>query len=333
MYSLLQHNTFGIDAQCADFIEYASVDELCQVLPQIKDKHLLHIGEGSNLLFVNDFDGIILHSQIKDCSEIKRTADKVWVRAGAGVNWDEFVDYCVNHHFYGLENLSYIPGEVGASAVQNIGAYGKEVGDFIEKVETIEIATSFPRIFSRQECEYAYRSSVFKKQLKGQYIVTHVVYCLDLQFKPDLEYAAIRREIEQRNMDAETLSAEALRHLIIDIRKNKLPDPKEIGSAGSFFMNPIVDNATFQALQEKYPQVPHYPTDKGVKVPAGWLIEQCGWKGKSMGKAGVYSKQALVLVNLGGATGADIVQLSDAICKDVYDKFQISIHPEVNFIY
>lgn len=332
MYSLLHHNTFGIDAKCREFIEYNSVDELIAILPRVRGDRWLQIGGGSNLLFVNDFDGVVLHSCIRSCEEVKRTENEVWLRIGAGVVWDDFVAYCVAHGYYGLENLSLIPGEVGASAVQNIGAYGVEAGQRISSVETIEVATGCKRVFCHDECEYAYRSSVFKHALRGQYIVTHVVYRLSLNFNPDLDYGAIRRELDVRGIAVEKVTAENLRQLIVDVRRAKLPDPEEIGSAGSFFMNPVVSQEKFESLLKKYPRMPHYPMVDGVKIPAGWMIEQCGWKGKSLGRAGVYSKQALVLVNLSGATGQDIVRLSDAVRQSVKEKFGIDIHPEANFI-
>lgn len=332
MYSLLHHNTFGIDAWCRDFKEYNSVEELRELLPELRADRWLHIGSGSNLLFVNDFKGTILHSGIRGIEEVRRDGLTVWVRAGAGCVWDDFVATCLERGYYGLENLSYIPGEVGASAVQNVGAYGVEAGNLIDSVETLEVATGEMRIFTQQECAYAYRSSVFKHQLKGQYIVTAVVYRLSLCFVPDLEYAAIHRELQARGIQAEQVTPKLLRNLIIEVRQSKLPDPDEVGSAGSFFMNPVISHEQFVALQSRYPQVPHYPMGDGVKVPAGWLIEQCGWKGRSLGPAGVYSKQALVLVNLGGAAGEDVVKLSEAVQQDVYEKFGIRIHPEVNFI-
>lgn len=332
MYSLLTHNTFGIDAKCADFISYQSVEQLKSILPDLKGKRWLQIGGGSNLLFVHDFDGVILHSEIKDVEIVKRNDDNVWLRVGAGYVWDDVVSYCVQHGFYGLENLSLIPGEVGASAVQNIGAYGAEVGQYIDTVETIEVATGNVRLFKAEECHYAYRSSVFKHEMKGKYIVTHVVYRLSLCFTPDLSYGAINRVLQAHDIKVEDVTAQVLRDVIIDVRRSKLPDPAEIGSAGSFFMNPIVSQSQFECLLQQYPDMPHYIVDGGVKIPAGWMIEQCGWKGKRVGNVGVYSKQALVLVNYGGARGEDIVRLSNAVIADVERKFGITLHPEANFI-
>ncbi len=325
-------NTFGIDARCTQYTEYRSIEELQEILPLIRGERWFHVGAGSNLLFTDDFNGTILHSAIRGIEEIRRTESQTLLRVGAGEVWDELVDYCTTHGYYGAENLSAIPGEVGASAVQNIGAYGVEVCQLIHEVETVEVATGKVRTFSAEDCQYAYRSSLFKHELKGQYIVTHVTYAFHRTFAPDLEYGAISRELDSRGIDRASLTAVQLRQLICDIRHAKLPDPAETGSAGSFFMNPIVTDEKAQALLKDYPEMPHYQQPNGVKVPAGWLIEKCGWKGRSMGRAGVYPKQALVLVNLGGAKGKDIVALSNAIQKDVKEKFGIDIHPEVNFI-
>lgn len=308
------------------------MEELSALLPIAPGKKWLHIGQGSNLLFVHDYDGLVLHSLIRSIEEVERTDTQALLRVGGGYNWDKLVDYCVNHGYYGLENLSLIPGEVGASAVQNVGAYGSEAGDFIVRVETVDAYTGAPRVFTHDECRYAYRSSVFKHELRGRYIVTHVTYCLSLSFSPDLQYGAIRHAMDERGIAEADLTAQALRNLIIDIRRSKLPDPEETGSAGSFFMNPVVSKEKAESLLRLYPTMPHYAVEGGVKIPAGWMIEQCGWKGRAMGRAGVYPKQALVLVNLGGACGEDIVRLSDAIRRDVKERFGIEIFPEVNFI-
>ncbi len=333
MYSLLHHNTFGIDAKCRDFREYTSEDELRKLLSELKGERILHIGGGSNLLFVNDyFDGCVLHSRIDGLTVAGSDENGVLLRVGAGCCWDDFVDYCVRSGYYGLENLSLIPGEVGASAVQNIGAYGAEACQRIQTVEAIEVATGVKRVFRNDECAYSYRNSVFKNELRGRYIVTYVTYRLSLTFKPDLEYGAIKRMIADEGVKPEEVTAQQLRDTIIKIRREKLPDPHDIGSAGSFFMNPVVDTAVYESLAKQYPDMPHYDVDGGVKIPAGWMIERCGWKGKSLGRAGVYPKQALVLVNNGGATGQDIVRLCNAIIDDVRGKFGITLHPEANFI-
>ncbi len=334
-YPLAGHNTFGIAARCTRFWEYASIDELRLCLGDLRqwpDAPLLHIGGGSNLLFTKDFDGTILHSAITGIEAQEHSDGSVSVRVGAAEEWDAFVAHCVAHGRYGLENLSLIPGEAGASAVQNIGAYGAEAGDFIEIVETVELGTGRVRVFTHDECGYAYRSSVFKTVLRGCYAVTHVTFRLSTTFRPDVTYGGLAREIAARGIAPATLSAADLRQLVIDIRRKKLPDPSEIGSAGSFFINPVVSESLFEQLRTHYPDIPHYVVENGVKIPAGWLIEQCGWKGRRMGDAGVYDRQALVLVNYGKATGQDIVRLSDAVRSDVAQKFGIDIRPEVNFI-
>ncbi|MBB3702996.1 UDP-N-acetylmuramate dehydrogenase [Alloprevotella rava] len=332
-YSLLKHNTFGIDAHCRMFIEYNSVEELCELLCDTNlPKPLFHIGEGSNLLFTKDFDGTIFHSCILGKEIVEDAVDSVLLKVGAGEDWDNFVDWTLNYGFYGLENLSLIPGEVGASAVQNIGAYGAEAEQYIEKVAAVCLATGESRIFLKEECDYAYRSSIFKHALRGQYIVTHVYYRLQKTFQINLTYAALCRELESRGLAEANVTAREVRNIIVEVRRNKLPDPKEIGSAGSFFMNPIVSEKMFQELLSIYPEIPYYKMPTGVKIPAGWLIQQVGWKGKTLGRAGVYPKQALVLVNLGGASGEDIMSLSNKIIHDVQQQFEIELKPEVNFI-
>lgn len=334
-YSLLAHNTFGIEARCRRFMEYASLSELDEVLKLLRDEgetQLLHIGGGSNLLFTKDYEGTVLHSAITGRETVADDGEHVELRVGAGEDWDRLVEHCTAEGLHGLENLSLIPGEAGASAVQNIGAYGAEAGNFIVRVETVETATGRQRTFTNEECGYAYRHSIFKGELAGRYIITHVTFGLCRTFAPDLDYAAIRRELETRGISPADVTPTLLRELITGIRRSKLPDPAVTGSAGSFFMNPVIPEEQFKALQAQYPDLPHYPAAGGVKVPAGWLIEQCGWKGKRAGRAGVHDRQALVLVNCGGATGADIVRLSDAIRHDVRERFGIEIRPEVYFV-
>lgn len=326
-YSLLQHNTFGIDVKARRFVEYDSEDELRLIIPTLKGD-VMHIGGGSNLLFRKDYDGTVLHSAIRGISIEDESADSVLVRVGAGEVWDEFVAWTVTQGLGGVENLSLIPGEVGASAVQNIGAYGVEVKDVVVLVEAIELQSGQKRCFGTVECDYAYRQSIFKNQFKGKYAITYVTYRLQKKPTLKLDYGNIRTMLEGK----ENITVSDVRKAIIDIRNAKLPDPKVQGNAGSFFMNPVVSREKFHDLQRKYPQMPFYETDGGVKIPAGWMIDQCGWKGKSLGRAGVHDKQALVLVNLGGATSDEIIRLCDAVCKDVFDKFGIDIHPEVNFI-
>ena len=331
-YPILKYNTFGMDVKASRFVEYSSVDELKSFLTS-RDVALplLHIGGGSNLLFLSDFKGTILHSAIKGFSIEDESDEWIDIKAGAGEVWDDFVAYTVSEGWYGAENLSIIPGEVGASAVQNIGAYGVEAKDIILKVHAVSVSDASERVFTNGECRYSYRNSIFKEELKGKYIVTYVTYRLRKKAEYHLSYGNISAELERRSIEP---SLENVRNVIIDVRRSKLPEPSELGNAGSFFMNPMVSAQKFGQLQEEYPDMPHYPVDDDtVKVPAGWMIDRCGWKGRNIGSAGVYQKQALVLVNLGGATGNDISNLANEIIKSVKDKFGIDIHPEVNYIY
>lgn len=326
-YSLLGHNTFGMDVKARLYVEYGSEDELKELVPTLSGE-VLHIGGGSNLLFKGDYEGTVLHSVIKGIEVVDDTTDEILVRVGAGEVWDDFVAWAVEHGYGGVENLSLIPGEVGASAVQNIGAYGVEVKDVLVKAETIDLQSGEKRVFENAACEYAYRQSIFKKELKGRYAITYVTYRLQKQPVLKLDYGNIKAMLGDK--DRQTIAD--VRQAIIDIRNAKLPNPKVQGNAGSFFMNPVVSREKFLSIQKDYPQMPFYEVEGGVKIPAGWMIDQCGWKGKSLGRAAVHDKQALVLVNLGGATSDEILTLCNAICKDVQDKFGIDIHPEVNFI-
>lgn len=330
-YSLFHHNTFGIDARCRRFVEYSSVDEAQQVVGSLTkdDFPLLILGGGSNLLLTGDYAGTVIHSAIRFIEPLGGGR----VRCGSGQNWDDFVGWCVVNGLHGAENLSLIPGECGASAVQNIGAYGVEASELIEEVEAVEIATGRVCRIAGRDCGYSYRQSRFKKEWRDHYLITAVTYQLSEQFTPKLNYGNIQAALAAQNIAHPT--PEQMRQTIIDIRKAKLPDPKELGNAGSFFMNPIVGEAKFRDLQAQYPNMPYYemPAQDGTmayKVPAGWLIDQCGWKGKTLGRAGVYAKQALVLVNLGGATGQEVAHLCETVRHDVAEKFGIEINPEVN---
>ena len=325
--SLADRNTFGMDVRADSLIDWASIDELKSALHDI-EKPVLMIGGGSNLLFMGDFKGTVLHSTISSIEIIGSTDDHVHVKVGAGVVWDDFVAWCTLHGFWGVENLSAIPGEVGASAVQNIGAYGVEAKDVIDIVQTICLEDGSERDFSNNECNYAYRQSIFKNELKGQYAVAYVIFTLSKTAKPRLGYGALEQEVER--LGGPTLAN--IRKAVISIREGKLPDPKVLGNAGSFFMNPVISEQEFGIIKSNYPNVPSYPAPGGVKVPAGWLIEKTGWKGRSLGPAAVYDKQALVLVNKGGATGADIKRLADTIIADVKQKFGITLSTEVNYI-
>ena len=335
-YSLKEHNTFGIDAKCSRFLEYESVDEAMEVAKILRESAIPYIiiGGGSNLLLTKDYDGIVVHSRLTGTGPVSRKPQLtglVPVSRGSGEVWDDVVAYCVGHGLYGMENLSLIPGDVGASAVQNIGAYGAEAKDLIAEIEAVEIASGQLVTLRAEDCGYGYRESKFKHEWKNKYLITYVTYLLSTTFEPRLDYGNIRAELERKGIAQPT--AQQVRDTIIEIRQAKLPDPKVTGNAGSFFMNPIVSRGKYEALAKQYEGIPHYEVDADhVKIPAGWMIDQCGWKGRSLGRAGVHDKQALVLVNLGGATGAEIVTLCETIRADVKAKFGIEIYPEVNII-
>ena len=329
-------NTFGIEAQARALITYDSEDTLREALSLIHKKYanlpLLHIGCGSNLLFLGDYPGVVLKSEIKGFVLKNETDDEVLVEVGSGEICDDFIAQAIRRGWYGMENLSLIPGQIGAAAVQNIGAYGVEACNVIEEVRGISLADGTEHTWKCDECGYDYRRSIFKEELWGKYAVTRVTFRLSKHFEPKLQYGGLVKAIEQAGLSESKLTAEQLRQIIIDIRRSKLPDPAEQGNAGSFFKNPVVSQQKAEQLLKEYPDMPHYPANEGVKLAAGWLIEQTGWKGKSLGPAAVHDRQALVLVNKGGATGRDIQRLCEAVQKDVTDKFGIELEPEVNFI-
>ena len=332
-YSLLAHNTFGIEAYCRHFVEYHTISEAQEVANEWlrEPESLLIVGSGSNLLLTKDFDGLVVHSAIKGLDVVQENETEVLVRVGSGEVWDDFVDTCVSRGWYGAENLSLIPGEVGASAVQNIGAYGAEASSIIYKVEAVRLSDGGVEEIPAEACRYGYRQSRFKQDWRNRYLITHVTYRLSKTFVPLLDYGNIRRELEARGITEP--SPRQLREVIIDIRQQKLPDYHVEGNAGSFFVNPVIPRAQFEALLTRYPEMPHYHvSDQEEKIPAGWLIEQCGWKGRTLGRVGVHARQALVLVNHGGATGAEVVGLCNQIRQDVASRFGIDIHPEVNII-
>ena len=315
-----------MDIKADRLIEFASEDELKSALTDAV-KPLLFMGGGSNLLFLDDYRGTILHSTIDSIEVTAEDSTSVTVRAGSGVEWDDFVACCVEQGWWGVENLSLIPGEVGASAVQNIGAYGVEVKDVLQSIEAISVDDLSKRIFTNAECNYGYRDSIFKNSLKGKYVITYVTYRLSKIANPNIGYGALKSVL------TENPSLQEIRDAIITVRNSKLPDPKVYGNAGSFFMNPVIPMEQFVELQSRYPEIPSYPASEGsIKVPAGWLIEKSGWKGKSLGNAAVYEKQALVLINRGGATGMEIKHLADTVIADVKEIFGITLHAEVNYI-
>lgn len=331
-YHLKAHNTFGLDVECRRFVEVATVEELQAFVRTLSaaDEPLLVVGRGSNMLFTKDFPGTVLHSAIMGC-QAREEGDEVYLTCGSGETWDHVVAMCVERGWYGMENLSLIPGEVGASAVQNIGAYGSEVAELIVEVEAVSLEDGRCVSFKNADCHYGYRESRFKREWKGKFVVTHVTYRLHKTFSPNIHYGNLTSVLAQKGIENPT--AAELRQAVIETRQAKLPDPEVVGNAGSFFVNPTVPLQKYEALIAAYPNMPHYQVaEDRVKIPAGWMIEQCGWKGRKLGNAGVYEKQALVLVNCGGATGEEIVALCEAIRKSVFERFGIDIHPEVNII-
>ena len=324
-------NTFGIPAHARVYAEYTSLEELCALLQTYKSERLLHIGAGSNLLFTKDFDGVVLHSRICFARALEEDAEGVNIEVGAGIVMDDLIAQVADMGLYGLENLSHIPGEVGASAVQNVGAYGVEAKDVIREVHAIAVESGDECVFSNADCRFGYRDSIFKNEWKGLYIITSVVFHLSKQPQPHLDYGNLRQALAGKEPTPMNI-----REAVIAIRKQKLPEPEELGSAGSFFKNPIITPEHFQTIlrqeQKTAEEVPHYETANGIKIPAAWLIEQCGWKGKRQGGAQVYEKQPLVIVNTGNATAQDIITLAADISDSIEQRFQITLYPEVNYI-
>lgn len=330
--SLKPYNTFGVAVSSTFFAEVFSEQDLKNLLslPVVKRQRLLVLGGGSNLLFTKDFDGLVVKISIPGISSVVKGNDVV-VTAGAGVVWNDFVNYCVGHGFAGVENLSLIPGTVGASPIQNIGAYGVELKDVFESCTAYEIATASMRLFDFDDCRFGYRDSVFKHELKGQYIITAVSFRLSTQAKINTQYGAIQAELQNRNI-AEPTIADVSR-VVADIRVSKLPDPSTIGNAGSFFKNPVIEQSLFNEVASKFPDVVHYPAPGNkVKLAAGWLIEQCGFKGRVSGQTGTWKNQALVLVNHGAATGQEVYSFSEEIINSVYIKFGVELEREVNIL-
>ena len=331
-FSLKRHHTFGTEASARYFFEFTETEDLQHFLAtnnKWQEHEILVLGEGSNLLFLDDFPGLIIYPNIPGIRIINEDRNHVWLEAGAGVNWDQLVEFAVFNRWGGIENLSLIPGKAGASAVQNIGAYGVEIQDRVETVTGFDLKTMSEYTIAASECQYAYRDSIFKHQLKNRFIITSVVFKLDKFPEFILSYGDIRKEVEKTG----DVNLRNIRQAVIQIRESKLPDPKVVGNAGSFFKNPVVDSAQAKQLIGAYPTLPHYPSSDGqVKLAAGWMIDQCGWKGFRRGDAGVHERQALVLVNYGNATGREIYHLSEEIRQSVYEKFGVQLEREVNVV-
>jgi len=329
-FSLKNYNTFGIEAFAKSFVSVTSEAALTAVLEQDQDVFIL--GGGSNMLLTKDIEKTVVHVNLKGISITKETEEYVWVTAQAGENWHEFVLWCLERNFGGLENLSLIPGNVGTTPIQNIGAYGVEIKDTMISCEAIAIQTQEKKVFTNKQCAFEYRESIFKKELKNQYVITSVTFQLTKKnHQLKTSYGAIEAELQQQNILEPTI--QDVSKAVIAIRKSKLPDPKELGNSGSFFKNPIISVENYEKAIQKHPEMPHYKvSDQFVKVPAGWLIEQAGFKGKRFGDAGIHKNQALVLVNYGHATGAEIEAVSKNIQKTVLETFGIAIEAEVNII-
>lgn len=330
--SLKSFNTFGIEAKSARFVAFKSTNELCEALDQLKsDEPLLVLGGGSNILLTKDFEGLVLKNELRGIELIREDDEHIWVKSMAGESWHHFVLNCIENNWAGVENLSLIPGTVGAAPMQNIGAYGIEIKDVFESLEAIEIESQKTKTFTSEECAFGYRESVFKTNFKGKYIITSVTFKLKKKPEFNTSYGAIQETLDA--MGVKELSIKAVSDAVIQIRQSKLPDPAKIGNSGSFFKNPTIDNIDYEGLKAEYPNIPGYqqPENK-IKVPAAWLIEQAGWKGKTFGEIGVHKNQPLVLVNYGKGKGEDIRNLAFEIQASVASKFGIELTPEVNII-
>jgi UDP-N-acetylmuramate dehydrogenase len=328
--SLKPYNTFGIDVTADHLIVINNESDLKHVISQ-KYSPLKIIGGGSNILLTKPINGYVLKNEIKGIEIINEDQDIVTVKVGAGEKWHQFVMWSLSHHLGGIENLALIPGSVGAAPMQNIGAYGIEQENAFCSLQAMHLETGEKKVFSKMDCQFGYRDSVFKNHLKNQYFITHVTYTLKkTNIRLHLEYGAIKDILNQKQITEPTIVD--VSEAVIEIRKSKLPDPLKVGNAGSFFKNPVVAIEQYYALQKAYPAMPHYPvSDEEVKIPAGWLIEKAGFKGKKFGHVGVHSEQALVLINFGGGTGHEIQLLASQIQESVKDMFNIDIYPEVNY--
>jgi len=331
-HSLKNYNTFGIDAKARYFFEFTEPGDLAVFLNSNnswKDEKLIILGQGSNILFLNDFEGLVIHPKVPGIKTVDEDRSFYRIEVGAGEVWDEFVDFCVTYNLGGVENLSLIPGMVGAAPVQNIGAYGQEVCQVVEKVKGYDLETGQMNEFSADQCRFTYRESIFKTYLKNKFIITSVIFRLDKFPEFKLKYGHLEEKVKEKG----EVSLQTIREAVIEIRNSKLPSVKDLGNAGSFFKNPLVGKEVADRLLDDYGNIPIYPAaDEKVKLAAGWLIEQAGWKGKREGNVGVHKDQALVIVNYGGATGKEVYDFSEKIMQSVFEKFGIELEREVNCI-
>lgn len=326
------YNTMGIAAKARYFVSVRSVEEIRMALDdrRFEDIPVFMLGGGSNVLFVKDYDGLLIHVDIKGKEVLEETKDHVLLQVGAGENWHKLVLDCVEKGWGGIENLSLIPGSVGAAPIQNIGAYGVELEEVFYSLEAMELTTGKLKTFTKKECKFGYRDSVFKNELKGKYLITSVTLKLEKDAGVNTSYKALSQKLEEQGVSKPTIKD--VSEAVIEIRESKLPDPAEIGNTGSFFKNPVISKSQFAKLQKDHPELPHYPAGEDVKVPAAWLIDTCGWKGKRFGDAGVHKMQALVIVNYGNASGEDIWKLAMRIQESVKEKFGVLLTPEVNIV-
>jgi UDP-N-acetylmuramate dehydrogenase len=332
-FCLKPFTTFGIEVMASQYAAITSVRDLQELFEEgdLKEKPMMVMGGGSNVLFTDHYNGLILACQIRGKEIIKETDDEILIKVGGGEPWPSFVDDMIDKGYGGIENLSLIPGKVGAAPIQNIGAYGVEIKEVFESLDAFELRTGKIKKFTKSECEFSYRSSIFKTTVKDKFFITHVTFRLSKKPRINLSYAPLKEAFADRNMDE--ISIKEVSEAVIKIRNSKLPDPDQLKNAGSFFKNPVVSQKIANKLKDSYPNIPIYPqTDGKIKLAAGWLIEQCGWKGKRVGDAGVHDKQALVIVNYGDASGEEILALSKKIQNNVKKQFGINLEPEVNII-
>ncbi len=330
--SLLPYNTFGLNVNAKVFCMVNNLEKLKKAFTQNTENQTLILGGGSNVLLTQNYDGLVILNQIKGIQIVKETSENIWVKAYSGENWHEFVLHCLQQNWAGVENLSLIPGTVGAAPMQNIGAYGVEIVDVFDTLEALNLDTLQIEIFDKEKCEFGYRESVFKRKLKGQYFIYSVTFKLNKKPTLNIEYGDIQQTLIAQNIEPTKATIQQISQAVINIRESKLPNPKILGNSGSFFKNPTISLQQFDVLKQQFPDIKGYENENGIKVPAGWLIEQCGWKGKQIGNTGSHAKQALVLVNYGNANGAEVYALAMQIIESVKLKYGITLEPEVNII-